>query len=73
MQNSSSSIFRLFPSAGIALVTATILLSSCASNEELQNRMDSRNANYQSLQDRREIRQDARDERYDAWFDRIMD
>jgi hypothetical protein len=34
--------------------------------------MDKRNESYYKLQERREIRQDARDDRYDAWFDRIM-
>lgn len=48
------------------------LLVSCASNEELENRMDRRNDKYQDLQDRRQIRQDARQERTDAWFDRVM-
>ena len=48
------------------------LLNSCASNDGLQDRMDRRNSNYQSFQDRREIRQDARQERTDAWFDRVM-
>lgn len=48
------------------------ILSSCASNEELEDRLDERNDNYQSLQDRRQIRQDARQERTDAWFDRAM-
>ena len=48
------------------------ILSSCASNEELEDRLDERNDNYQSLQDRRQIRQDARQDRTDAWFDRVM-
>jgi hypothetical protein len=34
--------------------------------------MDSRNDAYMNLQDRREIRQDARDERDDARWDRMM-
>jgi hypothetical protein len=55
------------------LVFTTGLLASCASNDELQDRMDDRNDAYYNLQERREIRQDARDDRYDAWFDRIMD
>jgi len=48
------------------------LLSSCASNEEFEDRLDRRNESYQSFQDRREIRADARQERTDAWFDRVM-
>jgi hypothetical protein len=55
------------------LVAACGCLASCSSPEELQSRMDKRNDSYYNLQERREIRQDARDDRYDAWFDRIMD
>ena len=47
-------------------------LTCCASNEELQKRMDHRNEHYSNFQKRREIRQDARQERTDAWFDRVM-
>ncbi len=47
-------------------------LTSCASNEELQDRLDRRNDKYTNLQDRRQMRQDARQERTDAWFDRAM-
>lgn len=54
------------------LTVISCTLASCASNEELQDRMDERNDAYFKLQERREIRQDARDERYDAWFDHIM-
>lgn len=54
------------------LAAVTCALASCSSNEELQDRMDKRNESYYKLQERREIRQDARDDRYDAWFDRIM-
>lgn len=50
-----------------------LLLTACASNEELQERMDARTENYYKLQERREIRQDAREQRTDAWFDRAMD
>ena len=48
------------------------MLSSCSSNEELEDRLDERNDKYQNLQNRRQIRQDARQERTDAWFDRAM-
>jgi hypothetical protein len=47
-------------------------LASCASNDELQDRLDARNDSYLNLQQRREMRQDARQERTDAWFDRVM-
>ena len=55
-----------------ACISLSGILSSCASNEELEDRLDERNDKYQSLQDRRQIRQDARQERTDAWFDRVM-
>ena len=61
----------MHPSRFILLLASGLLLS-CASNEELENRMDRRNDKYQDLQDRRQIRQDARQERTDAWFDRVM-
>lgn len=54
------------------LALGAVLLCSCESNEELQDRMNDRNEAYYNLQERREIRQDARDDRYDARFDRIM-
>jgi hypothetical protein len=46
---------------------------SCASNDDLQQRMDQRNANYSSFTERREIRADARQERTDMWFESKMD
>lgn len=56
----------------LLVLLAVASLSSC-STEALQDRMDSRNEAYSKLQERREIRQDARDARYDAWWDRVMD
>jgi len=47
-------------------------LTSCASNDELQERLDRRteaNANYQ---ERRKMRKDATDARDAAWYDRVM-
>lgn len=58
--------------AAFVLVTASLGLSSCASNDKLQDRLDHRNDAYSNLQERREMRQDARQERTDAWFDRVM-
>jgi hypothetical protein len=57
-----------------ALAGLTILfgLTSCASNDELQERLDRRteaNANYQ---ERRKMRRDANDARDAAWYDRVM-
>lgn len=51
---------------------AALSMVSCASNDELRQRKDSQNDAYMSLQERREIRLDAREERYDARYDRIM-
>ncbi len=56
----------------LALSLATLAMVSCASNEELQMRKDSQNDAYLSFQERREIRQDAREERYEDRYDRIM-
>mgnify|MGYP001424833627 FL=1 len=56
----------------IALIGGTVLLSSCASNDELEDRLDQRNANYMNVQERRGMRQDAREARDDAWYDRVM-
>lgn len=61
---------KLTPS--LLCLAAIAGLSSCASNEELEDRLERRNDGYQSFQDRREIRADARQERTDAWFDRVM-
>ena len=47
-------------------------LSSCASNEQLEKRLDNRNESYSNVQDRRGMRKDARQGRTDAWFDRVM-
>ena len=58
--------------SALALLSGSVLLSSCASNEALEERLDQRNANYDNLQERRGMRQQARDERDDAWFDRVM-
>lgn len=49
-----------------------IVVPSCASNAELEERLDRRNEAHAKYQERREIRQDARDERYNAWYDRVM-
>jgi hypothetical protein len=58
------SLFILAASAACAV--------SCASNDELQGRFDDRNDWYSNLQERRQMRQEARQERTDAWFDRVM-
>jgi hypothetical protein len=56
----------LLPFAGLCLV-------SCATdNDDLQKRMDQRNDAYSNYNERRKIRTDARQERTDMWFDRVM-
>ena len=70
-QNRNVTVRRLLLlSAALGLLTG---LPSCASNEELQTRLDRRNETYSRYQDRRKIRSDAMDERYNARFDRVMD
>jgi guanylate kinase len=54
------------------LCAASSLFTSCSTNEELQDRMDKRNDTYRNLQERMEIRQDAREERDQARWDRMM-
>jgi len=53
-------------------LAAVAAFASCASNDELQERMDRRNDNSSSLQDRRAIRQEAREQRSDDWYERVM-
>ena len=49
-----------------------VLASSCASNEELKQRLDQRTETHAKYQKRRKMRKQARDARYDAWYDRVM-
>ena len=55
-----------------ALLIIAACCASCASNEQLEQRMDRRNDAYSNYNERREIRADARQERTDMWFDRHM-
>lgn len=57
---------------GVASFAMLVGLSSCASNEQLEKRLDNRNESYSNVQDRRGMRKDARQGRTDAWFDRVM-
>ena len=56
----------------ILLSFAILGICSCESNDDLQDRLHSRNDSYSNFQERRQMRQDARQERTDAWFDRVM-
>lgn len=51
---------------------AAVLLSSCAT-EGVQERADRRNDWLDHVNENAEVRRDARDERYDRRFDRLMD
>jgi hypothetical protein len=68
-----SAITRIMnlPTIAILLIFTTFC-ASCASNEQLQQRVDKRNDAYSNYNERREIRTDARQERTDMWFDRHM-
>lgn len=63
-------IMKSNSSAALLVICACCV--SCASNDALQQRMDGRNEAYGSLNERREIRADARQERTDMWYDRHM-
>jgi hypothetical protein len=47
-------------------------LTSCASNDQLQERLDRRTDAAVNYQERRKMRNEANDVRYNAWFDRVM-
>ncbi len=53
------------------------LFVSCASDDDpgnykLEQRLDRRNDKYSNSIERRSMRRKARDDRYDAWFDMVM-
>ena len=55
-----------------ALFAALAFASCTTGSEGVQKRQDRRTDHYQETQDRREIREDARQERTDAWYERHM-
>lgn len=63
----------LLPLAAIILPTFFV---SCRSddpgNERLQQKLDRRDAAYGNRIDRRSMRRSSRDDRYNAWFDMLM-
>lgn len=71
--NSSScpSPFRFGLKFGLML-TSALFLVGCASPEDVQNRMDRQNETLSKIGTNAEIRQQARDARYDAAWDGIM-
>jgi hypothetical protein len=56
----------------IALLAAA-LLGSCVNYEKYEQRRQKRNASYYEKQERRQMRAYEREDRYDAWVDRLMD
>ena len=60
------------PRTIIILLIVTTFCASCASNDQLQQRMDKRNDAYSNYNERRKIRTEARQERTDMWYDRHM-
>lgn len=59
----------------LALIVISTGFSSCTTEHEisLANRLKRRNELYLAKQERRSMRKEARDKRFNAWFDRIMD
>ena len=62
------SLFLMLPISAVSFS----FLTSCAT-EEVQERADRRNDWLERMGENAEIRQDARDARYDRQFDRLMD
>lgn len=50
-----------------------VLPGSCVNYEKYEQRRQKRNACYYEKQERRQMRAYERDDRYDAWVDRLMD
>ena len=64
--------FRLLLACCV-LAPGMILLPSCASDPEAYaRRLEKRNSKYSDYNERRKLRLQARQERTDMWFDRVM-
>jgi len=59
----------LLAGCGLCLASG---LTSCASNDKLQERLDRRTDAAVNYQERRKMRNEANDVRYNAWYDRVM-
>lgn len=57
---------------GWCVLCLTSGLTSCASNEQLQERLDRRTDTAIKYQERRKMRNEANDVRYNAWYYRVM-
>ena len=55
----------------LSCVVAAALVSGC-STEGVEKRQDKRTDSYENYQEKRAIRSGARQERSDAWFNRVM-
>jgi hypothetical protein len=56
----------------LVLLSMSILSSCTTDTDELRWKLKERNEKYLDAQERRTMRKEARQERVDAWFDRIM-
>jgi hypothetical protein len=57
----------------LLVLIATCLLASCTTDtDELRHELKERNERYIDRQERARMRKNARQERTDAWFDRVM-
>ena len=56
----------------LAFLSAALCSCSSSDHSKLDKKLDERNSEYQNYQDRRAMRQQARQERTDAWYDRAM-
>ncbi len=57
----------------LLLILCPCLLAGCVSNEELEKRLRKENEAYERYNERRKMRIEAREERDEMWFDRVMD
>lgn len=73
MNHSNSKPSRIARSTSqLCAILILACMASCAA-EGVQKRTDRRSGVLEKSATNREIRQDARDDRYDAWWDRIKD
>jgi hypothetical protein len=56
----------------LCLVTASFLVSCTTDTDELRSKLKAKNESYIGRQERAKMRKQARQERTDAWFDRVM-
>ena len=59
------------PALTVFLCAIVVFVSSC-STQDVQERQDKMTNSYENRQEKREIRNEARQDRSDAWFNRVM-